>query len=218
MYQHRDIKGSTLDLPVNKVICVGRNYVGHIKEMNNPVIQEPLLFLKPNTALCSLHKPVLIPKKWGRVDHELEIAVLIGSTLSDALPGQVKDAVVGFAVALDLTLRDMQQECKEKGWPWAKAKGFDNSCPTSHFIPIAQFSDWDKIRFSLSVNGEVRQKGKSSQMMHSIPQLISYASRFFTLQKGDIVLTGTPQGVGELKEGDRLELMLEDYQVNTVVI
>ncbi|KAE9528418.1 fumarylacetoacetate hydrolase family protein [Testudinibacter aquarius] len=218
MYQHRDIKGSTLDLPVNKVVCVGRNYVGHIKEMNNPVIQEPLLFLKPNTALCPLNKPLDIPKKWGRVDHELEIAVLIGSTLSNASPGQVKNAVVGFAVALDLTLRDMQQECKEKGWPWAKAKGFDNSCPISHFIPAAQCPDWDKIRFSLSVNGELRQKGKSAQMMTPIAQLISYASRFFTLQKGDIVLTGTPQGVASLQEGDRLELTLEDYRVNTVVI
>ena len=218
MYQHRDVKGSTLGLPVNKVICVGRNYIGHIKEMNNPVIEEPLLFLKPNTALCQLSNPLDIPKKWGRVDHEVEIAVWLGSNLTNASPGQVKNAVVGFAVALDLTLRDMQQECKEKGWPWAKAKGFDNSCPISNFISVKEFPDWDKIRFSLSVNGELRQKGKSSQMMHSIPQLISYASRFFTLQKGDIVLTGTPKGVSELKKGDRLELTLEDYQINTVVI
>lgn len=218
MYQHRDIKNSVLDLPVNKVVCVGRNYMNHIKEMNNPVIQDPLLFLKPNTALCQLSQPILIPKKWGRVDHEVEIAVLIGSNLSNASPGQVKSAVVGFAVALDLTLRDMQQECKEKGWPWAKAKAFDNACPISHIMPVTQIADWDKIHFSLSVNGKERQKGKSSQMMTPITQLISYASRFFTLQRGDIILTGTPQGVGELKEGDRLELTLENYRINTVVI
>lgn len=218
MYQHRDIKGSTLALPVGKVLCVGRNYVEHIKEMDDPIPEAPLVFMKPSSALCHFSDPILIPKQWGKVEHETEIAVLIGQTLSKASPSEAKSAVVGFALALDLTLRDMQNEYKQKGYPWEKTKSFDNSCPISAFIPVSQINDWDKIHFSLTVNGQLRQQGKSSQMLHNISQLISHASQFFTLQKGDVFLTGTPEGVGEVKAGDSLIAKLEDYIEESVII
>lgn len=218
MYQHRDIKGSTLDLPAGKVVCVGRNYHEHIKELNNPVPSSPLLFIKPQTALCCLQNPILIPKNHGRVEHELEIAVLIGKELRQASKEEAQSAVCAFAVALDLTLRDVQARCKANAHPWEIAKGFDNACPISPFVPAAQFPDWSAIEFSLSVNGTLRQRGVSSQMMTDIAQLVSYASQFFTLQKGDVVLTGTPKGVGELHFGDKLELHLGQHTFHTEVI
>ncbi|MBE2894186.1 fumarylacetoacetate hydrolase family protein [Spirabiliibacterium falconis] len=218
MYQHRDIKGSILDLPAGKVVCVGRNYREHIHELNNPEPSAPLLFIKPQTALCCLQNPIFIPKHLGRVEHELEIAVLIGKNVSQANVDTAKSAVSAFAIALDLTLRDVQQRCKENAHPWEIAKGFDNACPISPFIPAVQFSDWQDITFSLLVNDELRQMGHSAQMLVDIPHLISYASQFFTLQKGDIVLTGTPKGVGQLHPGDKLELTLAQYSFQTEVI
>ncbi|MBE2896606.1 fumarylacetoacetate hydrolase family protein [Pasteurellaceae bacterium HPA106] len=218
MYQHRDIKGSTLDLPAGKVVCVGRNYHEHIKELNNPVPSSPLLFIKPQTALCCLQNPILIPKTLGRVEHELEIAALIGKDLTQASAEEAKSAVCAFAVALDLTLRDVQECCKANAHPWEIAKGFDNACPVSPFVPVGQFSDWTAIDFSLQVNGMLRQAGNSQHMLVDIPHLISYASQFFTLQKGDIMLTGTPQGVGELRLGDKLELHLGEHCFHTEVI
>lgn len=219
MYQHRDWSGNVLNQATSKIICVRRNYISHIKEMNNSINSAPLFFMKPNSALCSLHQPIVIPKEFGRVDYETEIAVMIGSTLKNASStGQIKEAVSGFAVALDLTLRDVQNEMKENGWPWTKAKAFDDSCPISAFLPASHFPDWDKIHFSLHVNNEIKQKGRSSEMMHSIVDLIKYASQYFTLNKGDILLTGTPKGVGPFKIGDKIKVTLGQYEVDSCVI
>lgn len=218
MYQHRDWEGVLLDFPVSKVVCVGSNYAEHIKEMGSAVAPEPVLFIKPETALCDIQHPLVIPKGLGTVHHEIELAILIGETLKQANEQYVADAIAGYAVALDLTLRDIQKKCKQVGHPWEKAKGFDNSCPISGFIATREFGDAQHTELHLVVNGETRQQGSTQDMITPILPLVSYMSRFFTLRPGDIVLTGTPQGVGPLYPGDELTLSLNQYSINTRIL
>lgn len=141
MYQHRDWQGDLLELPVSKVVCVGKNYSEHIKEMGGIAPQQPLLFIKPETSLCDISQPVAIPDGLGSVHHEVELAVLIGLPLKNAEESRVVNAIAGYGIALDLTLRDLQAECKKAGEPWEKAKGFDGACPISGFIPVNQFGN-----------------------------------------------------------------------------
>ena len=139
MYQHHNWQGALLDYPVSKVVCVGSNYAKHIQEMGSATPEEPVLFIKPETALCDLRQPLILPQGLGPVHHEVELAVLIGATLRQATEDHVLQAIAGYGVALDLTLRDVQSKMKKAGQPWEKAKGFDNSCPISGFIPAAAF-------------------------------------------------------------------------------
>jgi 2-keto-4-pentenoate hydratase/2-oxohepta-3-ene-1,7-dioic acid hydratase in catechol pathway len=218
MYQHRNWQGALLDFPVNKVVCVGSNYADHIKEMGSVAPPEPVLFIKPETALCDIHQPLAIPKDFGSVHHEVELAVLIGTPLKQANEDRVARAIAGYAVALDLTLRELQAGCKKAGQPWEKAKGFDGSCPISGFIPAAEFNDAQNVELSLGVNGQLRQQGNTRDMITPILPLIAYMSRFFTLRAGDIILTGTPQGVGPIISGDVLNLSLNGQSLTTRVI
>ncbi|MBS9427065.1 fumarylacetoacetate hydrolase family protein [Photorhabdus akhurstii] len=218
MYQHRDWQGALLDLPVNKVVCVGSNYAKHIKEMGAQPAEEPVVFIKPETALCDIHQPIAIPKDFGAVHHEVELAVLIGTPLKQANEERVSAAIAGFAVALDLTLRDLQSKFKKAGQPWEKSKAFDGSCPISGFIRISHFGDPQNVQFSLTVNDELRQNGDSSDMLTPIVPLISHMSHFFTLRPGDVILTGTPEGVGALEAGDVLKVTLNDNSLTTRVI
>ncbi|WP_323837155.1 fumarylacetoacetate hydrolase family protein [Photorhabdus africana] len=218
MYQHRDWQGALLDLPVNKVVCVGSNYAKHIKEMGSQPAEEPVVFIKPETALCDIYQPIAIPKDFGVVHHEVELAVLIGTPLKQANEERVGAAIAGFAVALDLTLRDLQSKFKKAGQPWEKSKAFDGSCPISGFIRISHFGDPWNVQFSLTVNNELRQNGNSNDMLTPIVPLISHMSHFFTLRPGDVILTGTPEGVGALKPGDVLKVTLNDNSLTTRVI
>ncbi|HFZ8993175.1 TPA: fumarylacetoacetate hydrolase family protein [Citrobacter freundii] len=219
MYQHHNWHGALLDYPVSKVVCVGSNYASHIKEMGSATPDEPVLFIKPETALCDLRQPLAIPADLGSVHHEVELAVLIGSTLRRATEDHVRQAIAGYGVALDLTLRDIQSNMKKAGQPWEKAKGFDNSCPLSGFIPVAEFDgDPQNTQLGLKVNGEIRQQGTTANMIHPIVPLIAYMSRFFTLKAGDVILTGTPEGVGPLHSGDELEINLNGKTVQTRVL
>lgn len=218
MYQHHDWQGALLDYPVSKAVCVGSNYARHIQEMGSAVPDEPVLFIKPATALCDLSQPLSVPQGLGAVHHEVELAVLIGSTLQAASESTVAQAIAGYGVALDLTLRDVQAGCKKAGQPWEKAKGFDHACPLSGFIPVSAFGhDPQASQLTLVVNGEVRQQGNTAEMIHKIIPLIAYMSRFFTLRPGDVVLTGTPEGVGPMRTGDTLSVSLNDYTVTTRV-
>lgn len=210
-YVHRWTNGEEISLAPSKVVCVGRNYAEHARELNNPILSEPLLFMKPVTSLVGITEPINIDWNKGLVHHELEIAVLIGDTLSRCTKQQVASAILGFGLALDLTLRDLQNELKQKGHPWEKAKAFDGSCPLSAFEPISSFDALDSIELQLSVNDEIRQKGSSRQMLTDILSLIEYSSRWFTLSPGDVVLTGTPAGVGPLNPGDQLQIKLLDH-------
>ena len=210
-YQHRSLDNQVIGLDSGKVVCVGRNYLDHIHELNNEVPQEALLFIKPSTALADLSKPLVIPKNQGECHNELELAVLIRSTLSHCSVQQVQDGVWGVGLGLDLTLRDVQARLKSKGLPWERAKGFDSSCPLSRFVPAGQLEDHQALQFSLKVNGEMRQRGDTTLMMRDTSSLIAEISRNFTLLPGDVVLTGTPKGVGPLEGGDKIEASLDGY-------
>lgn len=204
---------------VGKCVCVGRNYAAHAAELNNPVPSEPLLFIKTSDAVVPLAPEIKIPTHWGSVHHELEVAILIKNTLTDANEQDVHDAIAGVGLALDLTLRDVQDKLKKKGHPWEAAKAFDGACPLSDFIEINQIDDLTNIEFTLKRNGDIQQQGNSSQMLFPILSLIAHMSTIFTLNPGDVVLTGTPAGVGPLQVGDQLELSLENKMtVKTSVV
>ncbi|MFZ5757439.1 MAG: fumarylacetoacetate hydrolase family protein [Pseudomonadota bacterium] len=206
-YQHQLPDGR--GLPAGKVVCVGRNYAEHAKELNNPVPAEPILFIKPKTAIVSLHGPVAVPRGRGACHFETEMAVLIGAPLKSATEAQVQAAIAGIGLGLDLTLREVQDGLKAKGLPWEKAKAFDGACPLSRFVGPAGV-DLANVRIRLTVNGETRQDGNTSDMLTPVLPLIAYMSAFFTLEPGDVVMTGTPKGVGPLLAGDKLRVVLGD--------
>lgn len=207
-YCHGMQDGAIVPLPVGKIVCVGRNYAEHAAELGNPVPQRPLLFIKPASAATDFGPFVLIPEGRGSVHHELEIAVLIGRELRSASPEEAVDAVAGVGLALDLTLRDLQDELKRAGHPWEIAKAFDGACPLSPFVPFDPAKALAGMRLRLSVNGKRRQFGSSAEMITPIVELICHASRQFSLWPGDVLLTGTPKGVGPLLPGDRLSAEL----------
>jgi 2-keto-4-pentenoate hydratase/2-oxohepta-3-ene-1,7-dioic acid hydratase in catechol pathway len=218
-YKHIDNNGRYIDLPVGKVVCVGRNYLQHIKELQNEIPNNPLLFIKPSTALSPLNKPVVIPKNLGSCHNELEVAVLIKTKLRQASVPEVKDAIWGVGLGLDLTLRDVQSALKKQGHPWERAKAFDYSCPISQFVIIDQLEKLSNIDFSLIVNGDIRQQGNSQDMLFSVLKLLVDISNTFTLLPGDIVMTGTPKGVAALSVDDQLVIELNGhFSVNTCVV
>ncbi|MBA1273252.1 fumarylacetoacetate hydrolase family protein [Stutzerimonas azotifigens] len=208
-YKHQYIDGTPIHFPLGKVVCIGRNYADHAKELNNPVPTEPLLFIKPGSCTVPLEGGFSIPDDRGEVHFEAEIAVLIGKPLSRR-PNEeeVRDAISGFAPALDLTLRDVQSRLKEKGHPWELAKSFDGACVLAPFVPGDAVESLTDIGIRLTINGEVRQDGTSRDMVNAILPLLQHISANFSLQPGDVVLTGTPAGVGPLKQGDSLVLEL----------
>ena len=210
-YQHRYLDGSPLDLPAGKVVCIGRNYLDHIRELNNAVPETPILFMKPSTSLAALDEPIHLPIGRGECHHEVELAVLVGRELRNADAETARRAVAGYGVALDLTLRDVQSELKKKGHPWETAKAFDGSCPLSPFLKPDAVPDPQATDLALRVNGDIRQRGNTRQMMVGILELMAHISTHFTLRPGDVVLTGTPAGVGPLHSGDELILGLAGH-------
>jgi len=210
-YQHRYLDGSPLDLPAGKAVCIGRNYLEHIRELNNAVPETPILFIKPSTALAALDEPICLPAGRGECHHEVELAVLVGRELRNADTETARRAVAGYGVALDLTLRELQNELKKKGHPWETAKAFDGACPLSPFLKPEALPDPQATGLALRVNGEFRQRGNTRQMMVGIFELMAHISTHFTLRPGDVVLTGTPAGVGPLQAGDVLALSLAGY-------
>ena len=217
-YQHRDLAGGPLNLPVGKVVCVGRNYLEHIRELNNAVPEAPILFMKPATALVGLDQPIQLPQGRGECQHEIELAVLIGRELRQADAATARQVVAGYGVALDLTLRDLQNELKKKGHPWEIAKAFDGSCPLSPVLPPEALPDPQNSELALRVNGALRQQGNTRMMRVGIFELMAYISTHFTLRPGDVVLTGTPAGVGPLRSGDVLVLSLAGHDFTARVV
>ncbi len=207
-YQHQFIDNSPCDLPPGKVVCVGLNYAAHVAEMNSQNIGEPLLFIKPATALTPIQAPIRIPEGRGACHFESEMALLIGQPLKRCREEDVLEAIAGVGIALDLTLRDLQKQLKTAGQPWEKAKGWDGACPLSSFVKTEAVKDLQDVDIKLWQNGELKQDGNTRQMLTPVVPLITYISQFFTLQPGDVVLTGTPEGVGPLQKGDDLQLQL----------
>ena len=217
-YVHRFSDDSPCDLPLGKVVCVGRNYAAHAKELNNPVPSSPMLFIKPTTAVVGLDAPIVIPQGRGACHHELEVSVLIGEVLTNTSSEAAKQAIVGYGLGLDLTLRDVQNTLKEKGHPWEAAKAFDGSCPLSAFVPAEQIADPLNLDLKLERNGVLQQKGNTSDMITGVFDLVAFMSTQFTLLPGDVVMTGTPAGVGALEGEDELELTLGQYCEFTVLV
>lgn len=217
-YQHRAADGRDLQLSLGKVVCIGRNYAEHALELNNPIPTEPILFIKPATAVVPMEQPFRVPTDKGAVHFETEMAVLIGKTLHNADEQHAMHAIAGIGLGLDLTLREVQDGLKQKGQPWEKSKCFDGACPLSAFLSPASVNDLTDVQIRLTVNDEVRQDGNSAQMLTPVLKLLAYASQWFTLEPGDVVLTGTPAGVGPVQPGDRLRVELVDLlRVDTSV-
>ena len=217
MYQHRFSNDQVIDLPVGKVVCVGRNYSDHIRELNNSTPATPVLFMKPREAICDMHSPIKIPQ--GKCHNELEVALLIGKPISSCSVEQCMDAVMGIGLGLDLTLRDLQNRLKQAGHPWERAKAFDNSCPLSKFVQSNRVDNWQNIDFTLILNQQVRQQGSTKNMLFPIAELLIEITRNFSLSAGDVVLTGTPSGVGPLRVGDEVQAELgNQIKVKTNII
>lgn len=182
----------------------------HAAELGNSVPDKPLLFLKPPSAFLIEGSPIRFPAGCRSLHHEIELGIVIGSKCSNVNPEQVMDYVGGYVLALDMTARDFQDEAKKKGHPWTMAKGFDTSCPISSFVPKEELPDPQNVELWCKVNGNTRQRASTKEMIFNIPTLLSFISQYFTLDAGDVVLTGTPSGVGPVQDGDIIEGGLSD--------
>jgi len=202
------IKESGAEFPIGKIVCLARNYVEHIRELGNETPDRPVLFMKPASSVIGNGGVIRIPAFSNECHHEVELALLIGRGGKDIPEEEALGHVAGYGVALDMTLRDVQNELKKKGLPWEIAKGFDTSCPLSEFVAIEGVGDPQVLRLRLEVNGEVRQDGTTDHMIHPVRQIVSHVSSIFSLEPGDVILTGTPSGVGPVRSGDRLQAEL----------
>lgn len=196
-----------------KIIAVGRNYAEHVKELNNEQPEDPVIFTKPETAILRNNEPFFYPDFSSDVHHEVEILVRInrtGKNIDEKFAHKYYDEI---GIGIDFTARDVQSKLKAKGLPWDLAKGFNGSAPISGFVPKTNFTDLQNLNFRLDINGETRQQGNTSMMLFKIDFLISFVSRYFLLQQGDIIFTGTPKGVSPVQVGDKLTAYLEDQKM-----
>lgn len=192
----------------SKVICVGRNYAEHARELGNEVPESPVLFLKPPSSMIGLEQGIHWNKELGECHHECELSIRIGQRLKNATFEQAQFAINGITLGLDLTLRDLQTQLKSKGQPWERAKAFDGACVLGQWLAPDMLGDLNKATFELSVNDEVRQQGNTADMLFGIVDLLVDISQVFTLEPGDVVMTGTPAGVAALASGDQLKMTL----------
>ena len=193
-----------------KLICIGRNYLAHIKELDNDLPTDPMFFMKPETALLPAGEPFPYPDFSKKIHYETELVLRIcktGKAIDEKAASEYYDAIT---VGVDFTARDLQSQCKAKGHPWEIAKSFDYSAPVGEFKKISELKHPEDIAFGMKLNGKWMQQGHSRDMIFNFDRIVSYVSRFVTLNEGDYIFTGTPQGVGEVQIGDKLELFLED--------
>ncbi|MDK2771256.1 MAG: fumarylacetoacetate hydrolase family protein [Flavobacterium sp.] len=201
-----------------KIICIGRNYADHISELNNERPTEPVIFMKPDTAILPKQFPFVIPEFSSDVHHEVEVLVKInkvGKYIDAKFAHKYYDEI---GLGIDFTARDLQSKLKDKGLPWEKAKAFDGSAIIGDFLPKNSFRSLENINFELKSNDQLVQQGNTSMMLWKIDEIIAYVSQFFTLKTGDIIFTGTPKGVAPVKEGDVLEGFLEGKQMFKVQV
>ncbi len=201
-----------------KIICIGRNYAEHAKEMKSDVPTEPVFFLKPETALFKNQKDFYYPDFTKDLHHEIEIVLKVCKNGKHIAEEFAHDYYNEIGIGIDFTARDIQMKCKEKGLPWEKAKAFDNSAPVSDFIPKEKFASLKNISFNLNINGKLRQQGNTKDLIFSNEQVISYVSKFITLKAGDLIFTGTPEGVSAVNMGDVLEASIENQKLLTLNI
>ena len=192
-----------------KIICIGQNYHAHIKELKSEVPSEPVIFLKPSSALIGEGDEILLPPNVGRVDYEGELALIIGKKGKCIPKARALGHIGSVAIFNDVTARDVQSKARKAGMPWALAKGMDTFAPMSSPRPIAEVPDLHGLNIQLRLNGELRQNGDTSQMIFPVEELIEYISRYMTLEPGDVIATGTPEGVGPIKSGDVIEAKID---------
>ncbi len=201
-----------------KILCIGRNYEEHAKELKNPLPAEPVIFSKPDTALLRVNNPFFIPDFAKEFHYEVEIVVKInrlGKNIETRFAHRYYDEI---GIGIDFTARDLQDELRSKGLPWEKCKAFDSSAAISQFVAKDKYADIQNLGFRLDVNGETRQKGNTSDMIYTVDEIISHVSQYFTLKIGDLIYTGTPAGVGPVKINDRLQAYIEDEKMMDFMI
>ena len=201
-----------------KIFCVGRNYTDHAKELNNDIPDEPVIFMKPKSALLQPHTPFYYPEFTNELHYECELVLRIaknGKYIQDKFANKYYDAIT---TGIDFTARDIQDELKQKGLPWEKAKAWDNSAVIGKWLPLTDIKDKNKINFSLQKNKELVQKGNSQDMLFDFDYIVSYISNFFSINIGDLIFTGTPAGVGEIVVGDEIEAFMEDQSMLTLEV
>ncbi|CAF1336657.1 unnamed protein product [Adineta steineri] len=186
-----------------KIICIGRNYSEHAKELGNVVPTQPIIFMKPSTALVIEPNDIKIPSEWDELHHEVELGVIIDKTCQNVSKEEAEENIGGYCLALDMTSRKIQDDLKKQGHPWLLSKGFDTSCPCGDFIEKNQI-DLSSVNLWLNVNENIKQNGHTCDMIFSVPDLIVFISKYITLEHGDLILTGTPSGVGPVKRGDQI--------------
>ncbi|MEM6264965.1 MAG: fumarylacetoacetate hydrolase family protein [Bacteroidota bacterium] len=196
-----------------KIICIGRNYAKHAKELNNPIPEKPVIFMKPDTAVLRNNQDFYYPEFSQEVHYECEVVARISREGKYIQEGFAASYIDGIGLGIDLTARDLQTEAKKKGLPWALAKGFNGAAPVSTFLPPDSLLSFNNLKFECKLNGETRQQGHTADMMFSLEKMIAYVSQFITLKKGDLLFTGTPEGVGEIKVGDHVEGWLEGQKM-----
>jgi len=201
-----------------KIICVGRNYVKHIEELNNVVLKEPAIFLKPETALLPEGEDFQIPSFSDNIHHEVEIVLRIGKRGKDISAEDAKNYIEDIGLGIDFTARDIQERLKEKKLSWELSKAFDGAAVVGNFIPARQISDFGAISFRLDKNAKSVQQGNSGHMIFSFESIISFVSKFFTLEKGDLIFTGTPEGVGKVVAGDILSGFIFGNQMFEITV
>lgn len=212
-------KNSSKEIPINKVVCVGRNYVEHIQELGNEQHEKPVIFLKTVTSVIYSGEEIIYPSFSDDMHHETELVLLIGSMVKDANRIEAEKAIAGYGVGLDMTLRDVQNDLKKKGHPWTIAKCFDTSTVLSDFISSGDYKLTLNETITLKVNGEVRQNDQLNKMIFNPAQIVEYISSLMTLEEGDLIFTGTPKGVSKVNRGDVLEAQIENVsQLNCKVV
>lgn len=196
-----------------KVICIGRNYREHARELSNPVPEDPIFFLKPDTSILLRNRPFTYPDFSREIHYETEIVVKIGKNGKHIDAAHANAYYEEIGIGIDFTARDLQQKAKEKGLPWALAKGFDQAAPLSTFLSKTMLPELNNLNFHLNLNGKTVQNGNTGDMIFPVDELIGYLSKFMTLKKGDLIFTGTPAGVGPVRKGDLLEAFIEDKKM-----
>lgn len=196
-----------------KIIAVGRNYAAHAKELGNEVPENPVIFFKPDTAILRENKDFYYPEYSKNIHYECEVIFRICKEGKYIQEEFVPNHIDAIGLGIDFTARDLQDEAKKKGLPWTLAKGFNDSAPISDLLPIEDYPNWQDLHFTCNINNEVRQQGHTANMIYPIKFLVAYISKFITLKKGDLIFTGTPEGVGPVQIGDHIEAWLEDKQL-----
>ncbi len=202
------LRGSGEELAVGKIVAVGANYKAHIIEMGHEMPEAPMIFLKPATSIIHEGEAIVFPTTGEVMHHEVELGLVIGETCKGVPVGEAGGMIQAYCLALDMTLRDVQLDAMKRGWPWSTSKGFDGACPLSDALPVTDVAALSRLELRLEVGGELRQKSNTDDMLWGPAELVSMLSEHFTLERGDIILTGTPSGVGPVERGDEIHAWL----------